>query len=64
MVQTHTNSPNMLFKQSMVLNKQGNFATRLAVILAAHSEINPFYLKLEKLKTSVLNDINQVLETL
>ncbi|MFT5813001.1 MAG: diguanylate cyclase (GGDEF)-like protein, partial [Psychroserpens sp.] len=44
--------------------QQGNFSTRLAALLAAHPEVNPHYLELEILETSVLSDINQVFDTM
>jgi diguanylate cyclase (GGDEF)-like protein len=44
--------------------QQGNFSTRLAASLAAHPDVNPHYLELEILETSVLSDINQVFDTM
>jgi diguanylate cyclase (GGDEF)-like protein len=44
--------------------QQGNFSTRLAALLAAHPEVNPHYLELEILETSVLSDIRQVFDTM
>jgi diguanylate cyclase (GGDEF)-like protein/PAS domain S-box-containing protein len=44
--------------------RQGNFATRLTALLAAHPEVNPCDLELEILETSALNDIGQVLGTM
>jgi diguanylate cyclase (GGDEF)-like protein/PAS domain S-box-containing protein len=44
--------------------QQDNFATRLATLLASHPEVNPRYLELEILETSVLNDIDQVSATM
>jgi diguanylate cyclase (GGDEF)-like protein len=44
--------------------QQRNFSIRLATLLAAHSDINPHYLELEILETSVLSDISQVLDTM
>ena len=44
--------------------QQRNFSTRLAVLLAAHSEVAPHYLELEILETSVLSDISQVFDTM
>jgi diguanylate cyclase (GGDEF)-like protein len=44
--------------------QQRNFSTRLAALLAAHPDVNPHYLELEILETSVLSDINQVFETM
>jgi diguanylate cyclase (GGDEF)-like protein len=44
--------------------QQCNFSTRLAALLAAHPEVNPHYLELEILETSVLSDISQVFDTM
>jgi diguanylate cyclase (GGDEF)-like protein/PAS domain S-box-containing protein len=44
--------------------QQGNFATRIAALLAAYPEVNPSYLELEILETSVLHDISQVSATM
>jgi diguanylate cyclase (GGDEF)-like protein/PAS domain S-box-containing protein len=44
--------------------QQGNFTTRLTALLAAHPEIDPHYLELEILESSVLSDIGQVLDTM
>ncbi len=44
--------------------QQVNFTSRLAALLAAHSEVSPRCLELEILETSVLNDINQVSVTM
>jgi diguanylate cyclase (GGDEF)-like protein len=44
--------------------QQGNFSTRLAALLSAHPEVNPYYLELEILETSVLSDIRQVFDTM
>lgn len=44
--------------------QQPNFSTRLAALLAAHPDVNPHYLELEILETSVLSDINQVFDTM
>jgi len=44
--------------------QQDNFVTRLAALLAAHPEVKPHYLELEILETTVLSDVNQVLETM
>jgi EAL domain-containing protein (putative c-di-GMP-specific phosphodiesterase class I) len=44
--------------------QQGNFSTRLAALLAAHPDVNPHYLELEILETSVLSDISQVFDTM
>ena len=44
--------------------QQRNFSTRLAALLAAHPDVNPHYLELEILETSVLSDINQVFDTM
>ena len=44
--------------------QQGNFASRLAVLLAANPEVNPSLLELEVLETSALSDINQVFDTM
>ncbi|MFQ3265400.1 MAG: diguanylate cyclase (GGDEF)-like protein [Colwellia sp.] len=40
--------------------QQVNFTTRLADLLAAHSEVPPHFLELEILETSALHDISQV----
>jgi diguanylate cyclase (GGDEF)-like protein/PAS domain S-box-containing protein len=44
--------------------QQDNFATRLAALLSAHPEVNPYCLELEILETSALNDINKVFATM
>jgi diguanylate cyclase (GGDEF)-like protein/PAS domain S-box-containing protein len=44
--------------------QQANFTNHLAALLATHLEVNPSYLELEILETSVLNDINQVSATM
>jgi diguanylate cyclase (GGDEF)-like protein/PAS domain S-box-containing protein len=44
--------------------QQGNFTTRLAALLAAHPEIDPHYLELEILESSVLSDISRVFDTM
>ena len=44
--------------------QQRNFAERLAVLLAARSDVNPHYLELEILESSALSDINQVSTTM
>jgi diguanylate cyclase (GGDEF)-like protein/PAS domain S-box-containing protein len=44
--------------------QQRNFSTRLAALLAAHLEVDPHYLELEILETSVLSDISQVFDTM
>ena len=44
--------------------QQDNFATRLAVLLAAHPEVNPNSLELEILETSALHDISKVSATM
>jgi EAL domain-containing protein (putative c-di-GMP-specific phosphodiesterase class I) len=44
--------------------QQRNFANRLAVLLAAHPEVNSHYLELEILETSALSDISQVSTTM
>ena len=44
--------------------QQGDFATRLAALLAAHSEVKPHYIELEILETSALSDINQLFDTM
>jgi diguanylate cyclase (GGDEF)-like protein len=44
--------------------QQLNFSTRLAALLAAHPGVNPHYLELEILETSVLSDISQVFDTM
>jgi diguanylate cyclase (GGDEF)-like protein/PAS domain S-box-containing protein len=44
--------------------QQRNFASRLAVLLSPHPEVNRHYLELEILETSVLNDVDQVSATM
>jgi predicted signal transduction protein with EAL and GGDEF domain len=44
--------------------QQTNFTTRLSALLAAHPEVDPNYLELEILETSVLNNISQVSDTM
>jgi diguanylate cyclase (GGDEF)-like protein len=44
--------------------QQDDFTTRLAVLLAAHPEVNPHCLELEILETSALSDISQVFYTM
>ncbi|GAC20786.1 putative bifunctional diguanylate cyclase/phosphodiesterase [Paraglaciecola arctica] len=44
--------------------QQGNFATRIAALLATHPEVNPFCLELEILETSALHDISKVSATM
>jgi EAL domain-containing protein (putative c-di-GMP-specific phosphodiesterase class I) len=44
--------------------QQGNFAIRVAALLAAHPEVNPQYLELEILETSALHDISKVSATM
>jgi diguanylate cyclase (GGDEF)-like protein/PAS domain S-box-containing protein len=43
--------------------QQGNFAIRVAALLAAHPEVNPNCLELEILETSALHDISKVSAT-
>jgi diguanylate cyclase (GGDEF)-like protein/PAS domain S-box-containing protein len=44
--------------------QQDNFTTRLAVLLSAHPDVDPSYLELEMLETSVLEDISKVSATM
>jgi diguanylate cyclase (GGDEF)-like protein/PAS domain S-box-containing protein len=44
--------------------QQDNFEIRLAALLLAHPEVNPYCLELEILETSALNDINKVFATM
>jgi EAL domain-containing protein (putative c-di-GMP-specific phosphodiesterase class I) len=44
--------------------QQGNFATRLTALLAAHPEIDSHYLELEILESSELSNISQVFDTM
>jgi diguanylate cyclase (GGDEF)-like protein len=44
--------------------QHGNFTARLAVLLAAHPEVQPHYLGLEILETSALSDISKVSATM
>ncbi|WP_303645175.1 EAL domain-containing protein [Paraglaciecola psychrophila] len=44
--------------------QQGNFAIRVAALLAAHPEVNPNCLELEILETSALHDISKVSATM
>jgi diguanylate cyclase (GGDEF)-like protein/PAS domain S-box-containing protein len=44
--------------------QQGNFAIRIAALLAAHPEVNPNCLELEILETSALHDISKVSATM
>jgi diguanylate cyclase (GGDEF)-like protein/PAS domain S-box-containing protein len=44
--------------------QQGNFATRVAALLAAHPEVSPNCLELEILETSALHDISKVSATM
>ena len=44
--------------------QQDNFHTRLATLLAAHPEVDPYSLELEILETSELSDINRVSATM
>jgi diguanylate cyclase (GGDEF)-like protein/PAS domain S-box-containing protein len=44
--------------------QQVDFTNRLSTLLAAHPEVNPHYLELEILESSVLSDIGQVLDTM
>ncbi|MFT7672719.1 MAG: diguanylate cyclase (GGDEF)-like protein [Gammaproteobacteria bacterium] len=44
--------------------QQANFTTRLSALLAAHPEVDPNYLELEILESSILSDIGQVLDTM
>jgi diguanylate cyclase (GGDEF)-like protein/PAS domain S-box-containing protein len=44
--------------------QQDNFATRLALLLAAHPEVDPRCLELEILETSALSDIGKVSATM
>jgi EAL domain-containing protein (putative c-di-GMP-specific phosphodiesterase class I) len=44
--------------------QQVKFTSRLAALLAAHTEVNPHSLELEILETSALSDISQVSDTM
>ncbi len=44
--------------------QQANFIKRLSTLLAAHPEVDPHYLELEILESSVLSDISQVFDTM
>ena len=44
--------------------QQANFTSRLATLLAAHSQVNPRFLELEILETSALSDIGKVSATM
>ncbi|MFT4607079.1 MAG: diguanylate cyclase (GGDEF)-like protein [Urechidicola sp.] len=44
--------------------QQDTFITDIAMLLAAHPEVNPHYLELEILETSALNDLNKVSSTM
>jgi diguanylate cyclase (GGDEF)-like protein/PAS domain S-box-containing protein len=44
--------------------QQANFITRLSTLLAAYPEVDPHYLELEILESSVLSDISQVFDTM
>ena len=44
--------------------QQRNFSNRLALLLAAHTEVDPNYLELEILESSELSDISQVFDTM
>ena len=47
---------------SAVQLQQPDFAEKLAVLLAAHPDVEPHYLELEVLETSALNDVQNVSE--
>ncbi|HEY7884169.1 MAG TPA: EAL domain-containing protein [Cellvibrionaceae bacterium] len=47
---------------SAVQLQQPDFAERLAILLAAHPDVEPRYLELEVLETSALNDVQNVSE--
>ncbi|MEH6356101.1 MAG: EAL domain-containing protein, partial [Marinobacter sp.] len=47
---------------SAVQLQQPKFADKLAILLAAHPDVDPHYLELEVLETSILNDVQNVSE--